>query len=388
MCHFLNKTLDFSAFVHYNALEKCIICEVKMPYINKQRDKIVNYINNCIINQRLHPGDKLPAENSLAETLGVSRVTVRRALELLEESGVIERRLNKGAFVKENSASEVKQLFIPFIAQHNQGDSRFFDLYSGVQNFFLEHNMQPMLSATGYNSVKERELILDFYQKGHKYMLIMSAFSDKNIPFYLYMMQRGVNFVFLDKYPLKITCDCVKSNNFDGAYKATQYLLSQGHKKIALLAPQSFKSATTASERFDGYKFAMMQQNLFDNELVFEAEEHFSEAEIEQILARHPEITALFVLSDYASVPILRFLNERNLKISILGFDNLKESENTTPALSTVEQSFYQIGFSGAKLLYERIVDPNKPYEVQSLPTKLIIRDSVYFLNDTDKNSK
>ncbi len=357
-----------------------------MPYNNKQRDKIVNYINNCIINERLRPGDKLPAENSLAETLGVSRVTVRRALEFLEESGVIERRLNKGAFVKENSSSEVQQLFIPFIAQHNQGDSRFFDLYSGVQNFFLEHNMQPMLSVTGYNSLRERELILDAYQKGHKYMLIMSAFSDKNVPFYLYMMQRGVNFVFLDKCPIKIPCDCVKSNNFDGAYKATQYLISQGHKKIALLAPQSFKSATSNTERFDGYKFAMMQQNLFDEELVFEAEERFGEAEIEKMLTRHPEITALFVLSDYASIPILRYLNELNIKMSILGFDNLKESEDTTPALSTVEQPFYQIGYDGAKLLYERIVDLNKPYEVQSLPTRLIIRDSVYFLNESNKN--
>ncbi len=353
-----------------------------MSYTNKQRDKIVNYINNCILNERLRPGEKLPAENTLAETLGVSRVTVRRALDFLEESDVIERILNKGAFVKSNATAEAKQLFIPFIAQYNQGNSRFFDLYSGVQNFFSDHNMQPTLSVTGYNSVKEREIILDFYQKGHRHMLVMSAFSDKNVPFYLYMMQKGVNFVFLDKCPIKIPCDCVKSNNFDGAYKATNYLISQGHKKIAILAPQSFKSATSNTERFDGYKFAMSQHNLFNSELVFESEERFSEAQIEQILNDNQEITAFFVLSDYATIPILRLFNEKNLKISILGFDNLKESENTIPALSTVEQPFYQIGYNAAQLLYERIVNPNKPYVVQSLPTKLIVRDSVYPLNE------
>lgn len=353
-----------------------------MPYNNKQRDKIVNYINNCIINERLRPGEKLPTENSLGNMLGVSRVTVRRALDFLEESGVIERKSGRGAFVKQNSSSEVQQLFIPFIAQHNPGDSRFFDLYSGVQNFFLEHNMQPMLSVTGYNSLRERELILDAYQKGHKQMLILSAFSDKNVPFYLYMMQRGVNFVFLDKCPIKIPCDCVKSNNFDGAYKATNYLLSQGHRKIALLAPQSFKTASSAAERYDGYKFAMLQQNLFNNDLVFEAEERFTDAEIKQILDERPDITALFVLSDYASIPIIRYLNEHGLKRSVFGFDNLKESEDVVPALSTVEQPFYEIGYEGAKLLYERIVNPNKPYEVKSLPTKLIIRDSVYHLNE------
>lgn len=352
-----------------------------MPYANKQRDKIVNYINNCIVNEHLKPGDKLPAENTLAEILNVSRVTVRRALDFLEEGGVIERIFNKGAFVKLDSAAEAQPLLVPFITQYHQGNSRFFDLYSGVQDFFSEHNIQPILSVTGFNALREREIILDFYQKGHRHMLIMSAFSDKNVSFYLYMMQKGVNFVFLDKIPIKIPCDCVKSNNFDGAYMATNHLISQGHKKIALLSPQSFKTATSNAERYDGYKFAMIQHNLFDASLVFETEENFSESEIEQILASNKEISAFFVLSDYACIPILRYLNEINFKISILGFDNLKETENTVPALSTVEQPFYQIGFNGAKLLYERIIKPNKPFVVQSLPTKLILRDSVFSAN-------
>ncbi len=349
-----------------------------MAYINKQRDKIVNYINNCIIDERLRPGQKLPAENTLASSLGVSRVTVRRALGILEESGTIVRIANKGAFVKDNAPSETQQISVPFIAQDAQRNSRFLDIYSGVQDSFARHNIQSLLSVTGFSAVKERELILDFYQKGYRYMLLMSPFSDKNISFYWSMMQKGVNFVFLDKRPLKIPCDSVASNNFDGAYKATSYLISQGHKKIALISTQTFKSATSNAERFDGYCLAMKQQNLFDSSLVFENPEMFDVNIIDDILAQHPEITALFVLADFAAIPILKHLNEKNIKISIFGFDNLRETANLIPALSTVEQQFYQIGFNAAQLLYERIINPNKPFVTQAIPVKLIIRDSVY----------
>ena len=122
----------------------------------------------------------------------------------------------------------------------------------------------------------------------------------------------------------------------------------------------------------------MKQQNLFDSSLVFENPEMFDVNIIDDILAQHPEITALFVLADFAAIPILKHLNEKNIKISIFGFDNLRETANLIPALSTVEQQFYQIGFNAAQLLYERIINPNKPFVTQAIPVKLIIRDSVY----------
>lgn len=351
-----------------------------MSYTNKQRDKIVNYINNCIIDERLHPGEKLPTENSLAETLGVSRVTVRRALDILEANGTIERIFSKGAFVKDNLPSQAQQIIIPFIAQDAEKNSRFFEIYSGVQDSFSKHNMQPLLSITGFNYLKERELILDFYQKGYRHMLLMSAISDKNVLFYLSMMQKGVDFVFIDKRPHKIPCDCITSNNFDGAYRAVNYLISQGHRKIAIYAPQSFKSASTNTERFNGYKSAMLQQNIYDSSLVFECPENekLHEKFVDNILRNRPDVTALFVLSDFAAVPILRHLNERKARLSVFGFDNAKGTESTVPPLSTIEQPFYQLGYHGAQLLYERIVNPNKSYVVESLPIRIVIRDSVY----------
>ena len=44
-------------------------------------------------------GDLLPSEKELIEMMGVSRITVRKALQILSEAGVIETRKGKGSFV-------------------------------------------------------------------------------------------------------------------------------------------------------------------------------------------------------------------------------------------------------------------------------------------------
>ncbi len=351
-----------------------------MSYSNKQRDKVADYIKRNIADERYRPGDKLPTEMKLSQTLNVSRVTVRRALDMLESDDIINRVFGKGAFVKQKAYAPVKQI-VPFIVQTANNNSRFIDIYTGVQDYFSSYNIQPLLSVTGFNHIKEREAILDFFDNGYRYMLIMSAFSDKNVEFYWSMMNRGVTFAFVDKTPFDIPCDSVTSNNFEGAYNATRYLISKGHRKIALVVPQSFESASTTCDRFAGYRIAMIQDGLFSNSLIFKAQNRTAQSIIEEIFEKCPDVTALFALSDYSAIKLLKYLNEKNIKISIFGFDNLKETSSCSPALSTVEQQFYQLGFSAAKILRERMVDPQKPYVKETLSTKLILRNSVFDIN-------
>lgn len=63
--------------------------------------RIFLLLKDAILSGRLAPGDKLPGELKLAEQHGVSRVTVRRAMEALREDGLVARRPGVGTVVRD-----------------------------------------------------------------------------------------------------------------------------------------------------------------------------------------------------------------------------------------------------------------------------------------------
>lgn len=62
-------------------------------------EQIITQVQDLITSGRLHPGDRLPAERELAETLRAGRSTVREALRALESLGLLEVRAGQGAFL-------------------------------------------------------------------------------------------------------------------------------------------------------------------------------------------------------------------------------------------------------------------------------------------------
>jgi len=63
-------------------------------------EEIVEYLKNEILSRKVKSGQRLPAEESLAESMGVGRGTVREALKVLIHMGLVERKRN-GTFVTE-----------------------------------------------------------------------------------------------------------------------------------------------------------------------------------------------------------------------------------------------------------------------------------------------
>lgn len=73
-----------------------------MATAQPRHEQVSDWIKERIESGALVEDDQLPSENQLGKKFGVSRITVRRALQTLEGDGLIYRRQGLGSFVKDN----------------------------------------------------------------------------------------------------------------------------------------------------------------------------------------------------------------------------------------------------------------------------------------------
>ena len=82
---------------------RCIWIEKKL------REQIADRIQDMIATNQLKPGEQLPSEREMAKSVGVNRGTVREAIRLLEQRGLIETHTGSGAYVVNVSSSTVTE---------------------------------------------------------------------------------------------------------------------------------------------------------------------------------------------------------------------------------------------------------------------------------------
>lgn len=86
--------------------EETVKSEFESIRRNKVYEEVARQLERMIL-KKLHPGDKLPSERELAESLGVSRSSIRDAIRSLELVGLVEPRQGSGTVVREISAESV-----------------------------------------------------------------------------------------------------------------------------------------------------------------------------------------------------------------------------------------------------------------------------------------
>lgn len=341
---------------------------------SRQYDIVVSYIKEGISNNLFPLTSKLPSENALAEKLGVSRVTVRKALTTLKQEGYIESVQGSGSFVKLSQ----NERFIPVIVSNADSSSRFLDIYNGIQTFFTAHNFNPMLSITDDDYKNELERVKETYAKGFRRMIILPCESSENINFYHSLIKEGCDIVFVDVKPSFLDCDCVTSCNFRGGYLATKHLLEQGHRRIAITFTKKPEYANTLTDRFNGYKAALKEYDVpFDPKLVFYKERHETTYDLAKFyITQNMDATAVFCTADCLALPFTNMLSKIDKSIAVVGFDNTPATEINTPSITTVNQDFYRLGYNAASMLYQRMINPGMPITQQYLPVTLITRES------------
>ncbi len=165
--------------------------------------------------------------------------------------------------------------------------------------------------------------------------------------------------------------------NREAAYRATQYLIAKGHRRIAHIS--SHRGGMDIRDRLLGYRKAMREAGLEALVVYGNLEEEGGYRAMAEVLALDPEVTAVFAVNDQTAIGARLYLYERGIpvpeRISLLGFDDIPLAAYQVPPLTTVRQPAQAIGQALAQAL-KAVLEGGKP-EFQPIPLALVERDSV-----------
>jgi LacI family transcriptional regulator len=173
----------------------------------------------------------------------------------------------------------------------------------------------------------------------------------------------------------------VNVTNWDGAYKATEYLIQLGHRRIGFITGILELSSTQA--RYDGYITALKDYDIpIDQALIINGDFGKPSGYIatQRLLKQANRPSAIFASNDVMALGAMDAIREAGLNIpddiSVVGFDDVPEAVSAYPKLTTVHQPLGEMGRVGVKLLMEQIENPDTPPKSITLATRLVVRDS------------
>jgi len=328
--------------------------------------------------------DKIPTEEELVKITGLARATVRQAIQNLTNMGYLERKRRLGTFVIHDSTDTEKRTIIGLLVP----DIRYGytpELARGVEDEAARNKHSLILCNTDdlyvkaefhANRLLENEvsgvIFVPTAGSNEQNRKIVEKFTRKNIPV-----------VLADRTIPDLDVDFITTNNFDGAYELTHYLIKKGHKKIAITLSTLF---STERQRLEGYKKALTDHQIeFDPSLVvadtgpFIQNRYFKYAH--DLLKQKNAFTAVFAGHDRIALIFYSVAHDLGLSIpddiSIVGYDDLKF---TTVSLTTMHQPIYEMGQESMKLIMSRIHGTDlKPQQIV-LKSHLVERASVLAL--------
>lgn len=171
--------------------------------------------------------------------------------------------------------------------------------------------------------------------------------------------------------------DSVQVNYQAAIHQSLVYLTGLGHRKIGFL------SATNDNPRYQSYCSLLSEFGLvFNSAWVGEGDGFFSDAyeAALRLLKRKDRPTALIAKNDTAAIAALNAASVLGISVpndlSILGFDNIEETEYARPPLTTNGNAIKSVITLLVDTLFERMKYPKAPPRTRMIETKLIIRQS------------
>jgi GntR family transcriptional regulator of arabinose operon len=348
------------------------------------------------------PGEALPSERQLVLDYGVSRITVVKALDLLVRDNLVERQHGRGNFVMAHAEplACMENCRIAFCVP-TPSESYIFSTLMGATRVAMRNRIQLQIVAVEADE-EEVKAVRDVVASGVAGMIIFSRSTRTNAAFYAELQEKNFPFVMIDRYCPDVHTDRVLFDDTMAGYQLTEFLITQGHRRIAAL-PGS-EEVSSVEDRLRGYRKALEDHGIaYDTGLVcqsvyealgisresIQSSRGATEKLIERVRESAP--TAIFTINNYIAeqahidlmqihMELLQALVDTNtqgvnpeLNIAIVSVTHKNNLPKSAPCVALALQPGELLGEKGMELLIGRISDtlPIRPHTIL-LPMEIV----------------
>ena len=329
---------------------------------------------------------------SLSKELNVSPATISKALNNSPELNadtiaMIRQRAEEYGFRPRQMASRAINIcaLIPNIDQQSNCFGPFtMEVVHGMMDYLLENDLEFSMYSDTYTKMNDGLLLRHLGRRNISGAVLINPPDESD--FYTDFQKNLFPYINLFSGPTEPAQNLLTLDNIEVAYRAVDYLIQIGHRKIATIVTPPI--GATGKSRLKGYEKALKKAGIpFDPALIWNAEKRQYGLKVgyDAVMALHStgtEFTALFVMSDNVAIGALRALHllERSVpdQVSLLTCDDAPEISYLNPPLTVMDIPNRKFGYTAAKRIHHMITDDTHRIAPQEswMRGELIIRDS------------
>ena len=335
---------------------------------------------------------RLPSESQLVERFSVSRPTIGRAMQDLQNEGLVERRAGSGTFVRTQAKSNetpILGLLVP-----GRGSTEVLDLICGEIGAIARLRNYGMLWGRSTHPLQDRtldaqhaeEACQQFIERGVRGVFFapfehLEDCEQVNRRLLDSLQQSGIPVVLLDRditrYPLRSSYDLIAMDNVQAGFLVADHLIRLGCRELRLLVEPG--AASSVDARVAGIREAFFLRGIpLPSELRIEGDP--TDPQIIRTTVCGRGIEAIICANDYTAARLLKTLGQLDISVPddlrLIGFDDVRYANLVAVSLTTIHQPSRDIAMIAFQTLEARIHDPLLPIRTMLLNPKLVVRDS------------